>query len=91
MLFPTTSRPTSLRASSQSVTRSPLIHALDSWDHHSFIAASDDYQPCGFGTTAAYDKFLGLKLEGSCNFSCPRWQQNLLGTTMEKPGKHPGI
>ncbi|XP_059438760.1 chitinase-like protein 2 [Corylus avellana] len=39
---------------------SPLAHALHFWDYNSFIAASDDYQPYGFGT-AADGKFLGLK------------------------------
>ncbi|XP_062143507.1 chitinase-like protein 2 [Alnus glutinosa] len=38
---------------------SPVAHALGFWDYHSFITASDEYQPYGFGTTDG--NFLGLK------------------------------
>jgi hypothetical protein len=38
---------------------SPVAHELGFWDYHSFITASDEYQPYGFGTTDG--NFLGLK------------------------------
>ncbi|KAH0457783.1 hypothetical protein IEQ34_013098 [Dendrobium chrysotoxum] len=32
---------------------SPIAHAVGFWDYHSFIVASSEYQPLGFGTTGS--------------------------------------
>lgn len=38
---------------------SPVAHAVDFWDYHSFITAAAEYQPHGFGTTGG--KLQGMK------------------------------
>ena len=59
----TTSRSTSLRRCSQTVTplrlRAMQIKAF--WDYQSFITASAYFQPYGFGTTYINRKFTGTK------------------------------
>lgn len=38
---------------------SPVAHAVDFWDYHSFITAAAEYQPHGFGTAGG--KLQGMK------------------------------